>query len=152
YTPAVAASLDELATRVKPVALAGEERLAVLPPLESLFPNGALRRGTTVTVHGSTALALALVAEASRQGSGWGGGGVPAVGLVAAAELGVDLERLALVPDPGGQWTTVAAALVDAVDIVLVATPGRVRPADTRRLAAKARDRGAVLVPVTAWP
>src|SRR5205814_8326909 len=53
---------------------------------------------------------------------------------------------------PGGQWATVAAALLDAVDVVMVAPPGRVRPSDARRLAAKARDRGAVLVPVTAWP
>src|SRR5262249_41765751 len=93
-----------------------------------------------------------LVVEASRQGSWCAAVGMPSLGLVAAAELGVDLERLALVPDPGGQWATVAAALGDAVDIVLVATPRPGRPADSRRLAAKARDRGAVLVPVTAWP
>ena len=123
--------LDTLATRVRPVALPGEECLPVPAPLQSLLPHGALRRGSTVTVHGSTALALALVA---------------------AAEVGVALERVALVPEPGGQWATVAAALLDAVDVVLVAARGRVRPGDARRLAARARDRGAVLVPVTAWP
>ena len=148
----MAVSLDELATRVRPVALAGEERLPVLAPLEPLLPHGALRRGATVTVHGSTALALALLAAASHEGSWCAVVGMPTLGLVAAAELGVALERLALVPEPGGQWATVAAALLDAVDVVMVAPPGRVRPSDARRLAAKARDRGAVLVPVTAWP
>ena len=144
--------LDTLATRVRPVALPGEECLPVPAPLQSLLPHGALRRGSTVTVHGSTALALALVAAASQEGSWCAAVGMPALGLVAAAEVGVALERVALVPEPGGQWATVAAALLDAVDVVLVAAPGRVRPGDARRLAARARDRGAVLVPVTAWP
>jgi hypothetical protein len=42
----------------------------------------------------------------------------------------------------------VTAALVDAVDIVLVQVPRRLRPADARRLAARARERGTVLIPV----
>jgi hypothetical protein len=73
---------------------------------------------------------------------------MPSVGAVMAAGLGVALERLALVPDPGDQWATVAAALVDAVDIVLIQVPRRLRAADGRRLAARARERGTILVPV----
>jgi hypothetical protein len=144
-------SLGELANRVRPVALAGEERLAVLEPLEPLLPNGALRRGSTITVQGSTALALALLARATAEGSWAGVVGAPHLGLVAAAELGVALDRLALVPAPGGQWATIAAALLDAVDLVLVEPTARVRPADARRLATRARERGAVLVPIGAW-
>jgi hypothetical protein len=79
--------------------------------------------------------------------------GLPDLGLVMAAGLGISLERLALVPDPGDRWPAVAAALVDAVDIVLIRAPDRCRPVDARRLAARARERGAVLVPVGAgWP
>ena len=132
--------------------MAGEARLPVLAPLESLLPQGGLRRGSTVTVHGSTSLALALAAGASQEGSWCAAVGMPDLGLVAAADLGVALERLALIPHPGPQWATVVAALVDAVDIVLVAAPARVNRADLRRLVAKARERGVVLVPVTDWP
>jgi hypothetical protein len=147
----VVVSLDELATRVRPVALAGEARLPVAAPLEPLLAGG-LRRGSTVTVHGSTSLALGLLARATVEGSWAAIVGVPSLGLAAAEELGVDLARLALVPNPGGQWAIVAAALVDAFDLVVVAPPGRAKPADARRLTAKTRERGAVLVPVGAWP
>ena len=50
---------------------------------------------------GSTSLALQLVAAASAAGSWVAAVGVPALGAVAAAEAGVVLERLALVPRPG---------------------------------------------------
>lgn len=98
-------------------------------------------------------MALSMVAVVTGRG-GWAAAvGVPSIGLVAAAELGVDLRRLALVPDPGEQWPTVVAALLDGFDLLIV-RPGRVRPADARRLAARVRERGAVLVVLDApgWP
>jgi len=102
------------------------------------------------------ALAMALLAGPSQAGSWTAVVGCPDLGLVAAAELGVDLERLALVPWPGSpsQWGIVVSSLLDAVDVVAVRPPGsgRVRPGDARRLTAKARERGAVLVPLgQAW-
>jgi len=72
--------------------------------------------------------------------------GLPSLGLVAAAELGVKLERLALVPYPGDQWTAVAAALLDGVDLLLLGPPARARASDARRLAARVRERGVVMV------
>jgi hypothetical protein len=102
---------------------------------------------------GATTLALALVAAASQTGSWCAAVGLPALGLVMAAGLGVSLERLALVPDPGGRWPAMVAALVDAVDIVLIRADDRCCQGEARRLAARARERGAVLVPVGAgWP
>ena len=133
---------------VGPVSLAGEQVLPVLPALRGLLPGGALRRGSTVTVVGSTSLALALVAASSASGSWCAAVGLSSLGLVATAELGVSLERLALVPAPGQSWPTVVAALIDGVDVVLVRPPGRVRPSHVRRLAARARERGTVLVPL----
>jgi hypothetical protein len=97
---------------------------------------------------GGTTLALALMVAASQAGSWCAVVGVPSLGGVTAAGLGVAVERLALVPEPGDQWATVVAALVDAVDIVLVQVPRRLRPADARRLAARARERGTILVPL----
>lgn len=91
-------------------------------------------------------LALALLAGPSAAGS-WGAlVGVPEVGVAAASELGVDLDRLVLIPWPSDAWATVVAALTDAIDVVVVRPPGQVAGNNARRLAARARQRGAVLV------
>ena len=72
--------------------------------------------------------------------------GLPQVGLAAAAELGVVLDQVAVVADPPTSgWAATVAALIDAFDVVAL-TPGAVPPRQTRRLAARARERGAVLV------
>jgi hypothetical protein len=154
--------LSTVAARTRPVALAREALLPVLPALEGLLPEPGLRRGTTVGVAGgpgATSLALALGAAASAAGSWAGAVGLPSLGLEAAGELGVALERLLLVEPPPDRWATVVAALLDAVDLVHVALPPQVRLGDARRLAARARERGAVLVVhgpgapgLRAWP
>src|SRR5918995_4072846 len=132
--------------------LADERLLPVVPALRPLLPNQGLRRGTTVTVSRSAALALALVAGASAAGSWVAAVGLPDLGILAAAETGIALERLALVPTPGPRaWPTVVAALLDAIDVVLVRSPPGLPPAQARRLAARARERGAVLVPLGPW-
>lgn len=140
---AAAPALKNLA---RPVSLARERTLPVLPALVDLLPEGGLRRGSTVAVSGSTSLALALLAGPSQAGSWCAAVGLPSLGLVAAAEVGIALERFPLVARPGEEWPGVVAALVDAVDVVLVCLPRHVRNGDARRLVAKARDRGAVLV------
>lgn len=132
--------------------------LPVLPSLTGLLPHRGLRRGTTVAVatgppahNGGTSLMLALLAAASRSGSWCAVVGVPALGAVAAAETGLILERTALVPYPGPEWATVVAALIDGVDVVVTAVPETVTPSVVSRLAARARQRGSVLVPYGPW-
>jgi hypothetical protein len=142
------AEFPELKNLARPVSLARERTLPVLPALVDLLPEGGLRRGSTVAVSGATSLALALLAGPSQAGSWCAAVGLPSLGLVAAAEVGVALERFPLVARPGEDWPAVVAALVDAVDVVLVCLPRHVRNGDTRRLVAKARERGAVLVTV----
>jgi hypothetical protein len=134
------------------VTLAGERLLPVVPALQPLLPGQGLRRGSTVAVGRSAALALALVAGASAAGSWVAAVGLPDLGMVAAAETGIALERMALVPAPGARaWATVVAALLDAVDVVLVRSPAELPAGQARRLAARARERGAVLVPLGPW-
>lgn len=148
-------ALRRAAEHATPVTLAGERSLPVLDALDPLLPAG-LRRGVTATVEGgpgSTSLALALGAAASQAGSWVGLVGVPAVGLLAATELGLAPERLLVVPEvPAPSAATVAAALLDAVDVVYLRA-GAIGAPDARRLVARAREREAVLVPLgPRWP
>jgi hypothetical protein len=144
----------------------GSERLLpVLPELRELLPGRGLRRGATVAIAtmtgpetarparstGATSLLLALLAAASGAGSWCAVVGVPTLGVVAAAEAGIALDRLALVPNPGPDWTTVVAALLDGVDIVVAAPPGPIAPSVASRLAARARQRGSVLMSYGRW-
>jgi hypothetical protein len=152
----IAAGLAGLTERVRPVALAEQQVLPVRSALEPLVPWAGLRRGAVVGVAGpaATSLALALVAGPSRAGSWTVAVGFPSLGLTAADELGVDLSRFAVVdrPEPG-TWGQVLAALVGAVDVVLVRPDRGLRHSDARRLAARARERGSILVPVgDRWP
>ncbi|TQM82618.1 hypothetical protein FHX81_5026 [Saccharothrix saharensis] len=128
--------------------------LPVRGELAGLLPWGGLRRGSTVSVRGSTSLLLALMAAATGEGCWAAVVGLPGCGALAAAELGVAVHRLALVPRPGrdqGEVEKTVAALLDGFDLVALATP--VTPATSRKLSARARHRKAVLLPFTVpWP
>ncbi|RYV52657.1 hypothetical protein [Pengzhenrongella frigida] len=100
---------------------------------------------------GSTSLLLALVARASQEGSWAAVVGLPEVGVLAAQQAGVDLDRLALVPCPGPDAPTVLAALIDGVDLVIVGAAAALVDSDRRRLMARARERGTVLLSTVSW-
>lgn len=138
----------ELAARPTTAGVAGRAvpTLPTLPAFADLLPERGLRRGASYAVEGSTMLSLGLVAGASRAGSWCGLVGMPTLGAEAATGLGVDLSRLALVPAPGRQWLGVVAALIDVLDVVVVRPPTPAYDAEARRLAARVRERGAVLV------
>jgi hypothetical protein len=125
--------------------------LPVHPALAALFPWGGLRRGVTVTVLGSTSLLFALLAPATGTGSWAALVGMPDLGLRAAGELGVAVERLVLVRHPGAHLPAVVAALLDGMDLVAV-DPARLADSHLRRLSARARHRGAVLISTGPWP
>ncbi len=144
----------------------------VAEPLRSLLPEGGLRRGSVVAVlggpvhpvtggdpaaepdlgAGATSLLLALLSRASAAGTWSVVVGVPALSGSAAAEAGVDLARFALVPHPGPDLTAITAALLDGVDLVAVAGTDRLSAPERSRLTARARQRGAVLLPLGGWP
>lgn len=162
--------LQQTAERIQLTVPADRRLLPVIPELVGLLPWGGLRRGSTLRVVGSTSLTLALVAAAVAQGSWIAVVGVPALGVAAAAETGIPLERLILVPRPapgtsapqrrqdhsGPQrrpgWPGVVAALLDGIDIVVVQPPPSVRGTWFRRLSARVRERSAVLVAMGEQP
>lgn len=150
------AAMPQTVERADDVVLDRPDASRVLPvagELAELLPwPGGIRRGTTVAALGSTSLLMALLTEASAAGSWAAVVGMPSFGAVAAAEYGVDLARLALVPEPGPQWPTVVGALLDGVDVVIVSTPTDVPAGTARSLMARARQRGAVIITTRPWP
>lgn len=148
---ATVTALRALVERTRPVSLAHQRTLPVLPALEELLPDRGLRRGTVVQVAGATGattVALAVVAGPTRAGSWAAVVGLSELGWVAAAEAGVDLEHVVAVRTPPRSWTDVVAALVDAFDVVVCGPDHAPSAGEVRRLASRARERGAVLVTV----
>lgn len=148
-------ALMALGERVRPLSMAREQLLPVVTPLASLLAEGGLIRGTSIAVGGlaATSLAIALAAGASAAGSWVAVVGLDRFGWEAAEALGLALERVVAidqVADPR-LWATTVAALAEGFDVVLAGPPPMVRPAEGRRLAARLRERGSVLV-LVGWP
>jgi hypothetical protein len=122
-------------------------QLPVVPALQPLLPHG-LRRGSTVSVEGSLSLLLAVLSAASADGAWCVLVDLPPISAEAARDHGIDLARLPLIPTTGSNWTAVVGALLDAFDIVAARPPGRLTDSELRRLAARTRQRGTVLMPV----
>lgn len=141
------ADLQEMLSRheSEPVATG----VPVHPRLAPVFPRG-LRPGAVHQVTGSATLATALLSAASQQG--WCAAvGLPNLSVEAADRWGTALDQLVLVPQPGRDTWEVVGTLVDAVDLILVAS-APIAPAQARRLEARLRARQVALVVLGAWP
>ncbi|MGN6251816.1 MAG: hypothetical protein ACTHNS_08385 [Marmoricola sp.] len=122
--------------------------LATPPELAGLLQ---LRTGGSYRVD-DTALVLALLAAPSREGAWVAMVGVDDLGIEAAAEAGVDLDRTVVVPDAAEHWVEVVAALVDVLSVVWLRPAGRVTEGAAGRLSARLRKRTATLLVQGAWP
>lgn len=122
------------------------------PALADLLPGGGIRAGSAYALAPSSALLLSLLAPPTRAGSWCAAVGMPELGAEAAEGLGVVLDRMVLVPDPGPRWLAVVATLAEVMTIVAVRPAGRVSDAEAARLLARLRDRGAALLVQGAWP
>jgi hypothetical protein len=131
--------------------LAGEGLLPVLPALRGLLPGGGLQRGSVVTSGDWGLLPLALAAEAASDGAWCAIVGVPTAGVRAAAEAGLDPDRMLLVAEPGPGWAQVVASLLDGFDIVLLRPPEQPSAQLRRKLEAAARRYGSVLLVAGDW-
>ncbi|HEY0518513.1 MAG TPA: hypothetical protein VGC84_03380 [Ilumatobacteraceae bacterium] len=129
-------------------AAASDRTLPVHESLIELLP--ALQRGSTIACEGraGVSLALALAAAPSREGAWIGVAGLPELGICAAADMGVALERLVMiVGDP--PWVDVLGAMIDGFDVVIVGQRARqLASGAVRRLQARAQSRGVVMLTV----
>ena len=136
---------------------------AALPDSETLLPlpeslagrlPGPLPRGSVAVLSGARSLVLQMVAAVTAAGGHAAIVGQPDVGLLAAVEMGADLSRLAVVPDPGIDPVEVAAVLMDGMDMVVLGLGARsIAPTRARAVTARARQKGCTLL-VTGgdWP
>jgi hypothetical protein len=122
---------------------------SVLPGAEALaglLPAG-LPRGVVAVLSGARSLPVAITAAVTAAGAHAAVVGLPDFGLLAAAERGADLDRLAVIPDPGTDPVEVAAVLMDGMDLVVLGLAGRSVPAGrARAVVARARQRGCTLL------
>jgi hypothetical protein len=132
-------------------ALPGDDVLPVLPALQELLPAGGLPRGSVVAVGRWSLLCLALAAGASAAGAWCAVAGLPQIGMVAAADAGLDLDRMLLIAEPGTLWPQVVASLLDGCELVLLRPPDRPSAQVRRRLEATVRRFGGVLVVAGEW-
>lgn len=130
---------------------------AVLPvaaPLAAVLPRGGLARGSVVSVLGQGATSLLFTLLSGSQDAWSALVGMPGIGLLAATEFGIDLDRIAVIPEPGPDVLQVLSILVDGVDMIAVALPATARPSPSRQrvLTGRLRQRGAVLLVMGPWP
>lgn len=141
--------VEQLRERV--AAIERRPAAEAVPTLPGIADIVGLHAGATYAVD-SASLALALAAGASQAGEWIGFAGCPDFGVEAAAELGIELSRTVLVPDPGEHWLEVTAALVDVLRVVVLRPPASVDERTAGILESRLRTRSAVLVVHGSWP
>ena len=119
--------------------------------LAPLLPDAGLVRGRVVGCTGPAAmtLALALSARATTTGAWLAVVGVPMLGVEAAAELGVPLERLVRVDTDGrpAAWAERVGAAADGFDLILTRPPAGADRV-VRKVRQRLQARGVVMLAV----
>lgn len=149
------ATVDALRERLRSMQQAAAQQTAPAPvePISAGLDDVVrrLRSGAAHSIE-SRSLALTCLGAAMPRGA-WGAiVGMPDLGIEAARDLGVPMDRIALVPHPGRSWLDVVASLAEAMPVVLAVSPGRVTPTEAARLAARLRQASSTLLVEGPWP
>ncbi|OBJ52087.1 hypothetical protein [Mycobacterium sp. 1423905.2] len=133
--------------------MSGKTSAVPVTPAHELLPESSavgpvqLPRGSVAVLSGAKSLMLQMVAAVTADGGNAAIVGQPSLGLLAAAEMGADLSRIAVIPDPGTDPVEVAAVLVDGMDLVVLGLGGRrVTHTRARAVVARARHKGCTLL------
>jgi hypothetical protein len=137
---------EAVVTRSEDLLPESESQLPVPQWLADALP-AQLPRGTVAVLSGARSLLLSMVAAVTAAGGNVAIVGQPDIGLLAAVEMGADLSRLAVIPDPGTDPVEVAAVLIDGMDLVVLGLGGRRVPLTrARAVVARARLKGCTLL------
>ena len=139
------------------ITLAHHRHLPVDEAFATLLPDPGLTRGRIVGCTGAaaTSLALALASRATMTGSWLAVVGMAPIGIEAAREMGVAIDRLVAVDANGcraDEWADRVAAAADGFELILAMPPSG-PPAAAERVIRKVRQRvrarGVVLLTVS---
>ncbi|MFT4864828.1 MAG: hypothetical protein ACI8RE_001013 [Ilumatobacter sp.] len=159
--PPLTSVLAALGDRVAPVSMACERVLPVAEHVTELFSEGGLVRGRVLSCRGmaATSASLDLVAAAVTAGSWLAVIDVPTLGLDAASELGVPLERIVAIDTSLGEmpteanvaeravrWADVVAAAADGFEVMLTRVPAEITASAVRKVATRLQQRGVVML------
>ena len=133
-------------TTVDDLLPGSEATLPVPQSLAEVLPD-ALPRGSVAVLSGARSLPVSMVAAVTAAGGNAAIVGQSDIGLLAAAEMGADLSRLAVIPAPGTDPVEVAAVLMDGMDLIVLALGGRSVPMTrARAVVARAQQKGCTLL------
>ncbi|WP_067470337.1 hypothetical protein [Nocardia amamiensis] len=134
----------------EPPPLSAMSSTAVIPVAGGLgeaLPEGGLPRGGVVACTGRRTPLVGLLAAVTAAGEWVAVVGQPQLGLLAFTEMNGDLTKLAHIPDLKGEDPlTVAAVLLDGVDVVVLDVDGVAPPNRMRAVLARLRSHDGVLV------
>ncbi len=135
---------------IEPPPLPTSSASTVIPVpggLGEALPEGGLPRGGVVACTGRSTPLLGLLAAVTAAGEWVAVIGQPQLGLLAFTEMNGDLTRLAHIPDLKGEDPlTIAAVLLDGVDVVVLDVAGDAPPSRMRAVLARLRSHDGVLV------
>ena len=129
----------------------GIERDALpLDPMVADMLGGGLVRGRSIVCTGDAAVALSLrvVSRATQDGAWLAVVGVDGLGLSAAAEQGIALQRTVLVTPPAAvrEWANAVATAIDGFGVLLLQVPVGITVGEARKVVARVQARRAVVV------
>lgn len=135
---------------VRPARDIESQTLDVSDHLRTMLPDRGLVRGRIISCSGDAAMSLALhvVSRATQNGSWLATVGVDHLGLVAAHEQHVALERLVVVSPGGGvdDWVSAVGIAIEGFGVVLLSVPQRLTARDVTRITTRIQARRVVAV------
>ena len=144
-------ALEVLAGEIAPLGLARDRTLPVDDALVELFAEPGLVRGQVLSCRGAgaTTIAMSLAARPVADGAWLAVVDLPTLGLDAATDLGIPLERVVRVDvaEPS-RWADVVAAAADGFEVIIARVPDGAAAMPLRKLAGRLRQRGAVMIVV----